>query len=349
MPTKTPKYPSSPVLCIDASYLLFYRLSALKVWYKHANGEAPTTETINSGEYQQKLCDRIDATVDELVRRHRPSVVVFAYDGHRNWRKACCSHYKGTRQHEPTTLRLFGVGHTHLKTKYCNPEAESLSHTCVVHSEWPLVSEHTPNRWSVGQHDSPKPKRKVLPPKVLSLHHDHLEADDIVHFLTRRVASPQQPVVIVASDHDYLPLLELPHVHLFKLPNTPLELPKHVETAMEYLQLKILTGDNSDNIGPVFQDKPKVTKTVAMKLIRNPELLKERLSASDAATRERYEQNRRLVDNREVPKELQQWMGQWMTALVTAGVLRTPNAPSSEPSQGQHVSPTITITISAGR
>jgi 5'-3' exonuclease len=365
MPASKLTYPSPPVLCIDASYLLFYRLNALKVWYKHANGDAPTKEAINSSEYQQKLCDRIDATVEELIRRHRPAVVVFAFDGHRNWRKARDHHYKGTRKHDPVTLRLFGVGHKHLKKTYCGGEGDVgepcdglVAHhaelgSCVVHSEWPLVCEQTPSGWKpfgssdgggcttpvegtpIAKKDSAASARKrrsvLAPPNIITMHHDHLEADDIVHLLTRHIASPTQPVVIIASDHDYLPLLDLPQVHVFKLPNTPLQLPGHVKSGTEFLMLKTLMGDKSDNVPPVFQSRPKLNKNTAMALIRAPDQLQQRLQEADPATRQRFEQNQLLVDNRLVPDEYKKWTRLWISSFQQAGGLPCTSAPADKP------------------
>ena len=120
--------------------------------------------------------------------------------------------------------------------------------------------------------------------------------------------SSARSVVILANDHDYLPLLEYPNVHIIRLPNTTLAIPEACgNTPQAFLQMKILMGDKSDNIGPVFA-KPSLRKANARQLVDTPGALEAKLAESDAATRARWARNQVLIDNRLVPEEVGGWM-----------------------------------------
>ena len=92
---------------------------------------------------------------------------------------------------------------------------------------------------------------------------------------------PPTNVIIIANDHDYLPLLDSPNVRLLNLKSKNNELCLPVNTVTdrqmtgeEYLQFKILVGDKSDNIPSVFK---RCGKKTAMKLVADPTKLQERL------------------------------------------------------------------------
>ena len=277
--TTRPIYPSPPILCIDASYLLFYRLNALLTWHKHTHKRAsekatdngtdspkppPTkSQLLRSDLFRTKLCDRLDATIQEWIKRHRPCVVVLAFDGHHNWRKGLYPAYKSTRKHESATLELFQHGEAHLKRTYGPGDTTTtrMTPTTPVLVTYTPLPSATPSAPSAPRKRTPPP-----PPPFVIAHNDRLEADDIIHTLTRGwmecgkcgnriddATSSARSVVILANDHDYLPLLEYPNVHIIRLPNTTLAIPDACgNTPQAFLRMKILMGDKSDNIGPVF-------------------------------------------------------------------------------------------------
>lgn len=298
-----PPPPAPPLLCIDVSYLLFYRLNALQTWYKHAHGEAPDAAAMASEPFRTKLLERLDATMVDLVRRHKPFQVLLAYDGRHNWRRECSPSYKGTRKHDPTTLALFRHGETHMKLTYGGGDTRT--------SDAPPTLVSTLSSALAAPRFPPT----LDPPSVVSLQHDALEADDLVHFRTRQhmTADPAtHTTVIIANDHDYLPLLEYPRVYIARLPNTLLALPKHSSTPQAFLVRKVLLGDKSDNIGPIA---PRLAKRAA-ELAHHPTKLRAFLAQSDDATRIRFDQNRILVDNRLTPEPLQEWMRQAFNATA---------------------------------
>ena len=274
-PSQTPPLLPKTLLCIDVSYLLFHRITALRTWHKHRTKEDATDDTLWSDEFKTKLIKRIDATLEQLCETHQPYLVLCGYDGHQNWRKQEYTDYKKGRKHDSGVLKLFQYGEQHIANN-------TLPILCPVHH----------------------------------VRHDALEADDFIHFTTRKCCAdqPDTQVVIIANDHDYLPLLGNPDhvVRLFSLKakNNELHLPINTITQKpmtgdEYLQYKILIGDKSDNIPSVFK---RCGKKTAMKLITDPQKLHEQFDKGGEASQVAYDRNTRLIDNRCVPEELREWM-----------------------------------------
>ena len=190
--------------------------------------------------------------------------------------------YKGTRTHDYGVLHLFRHGVKHLRTSF------GVGGTCVA---LPL-----------------RGRKKLPPPAYTLLAHDALEADDIVHYVTRTHHDTCAHVTIVANDHDYLPLLVYPNVSVVKLPKcAPLALPKGIDTGDAYLTYKVLTGDKSDNLGKVFA---RLSKANAMRIANDStgEALRTALDNANDDTHARWARNEQLIDNRLVPVALRTWL-----------------------------------------
>ena len=162
--TQTPPPPT--LVCIDVSYLLFYRINALKRWHQHAHKHTTAKDKASTSSaapdlctdlFRTKLCERLDTTVLDLAKTHRATHVLLAFDGRRNWRKDVHAAYKGTRTHDDGVLHLFRHGVKHLHTSF------GVGGTCIA---LPL-----------------RGRKKLPPPAYTLLAHDALEADDIVHEL----------------------------------------------------------------------------------------------------------------------------------------------------------------------
>lgn len=263
------------LLCIDVSYLLFHRITALRTWHKHRTMEDSTDDTLWSDEFKTKLIKRIDATLKQLCDTHQPYLVLCGYDGHKNWRKQEYTDYKKGRKHDSGVLKLFQYGEQHIANS-------TLPILCPVH--------HV-------HHEALEADDFI-----------HFTARKC------GAERPETSVVIIANDYDYLPLLGNPahDVRLFSLKNknNELHLPTNTITQKpmtgdEYLQYKILLGDKSDNIPSVFK---RCGKKTAMKLIANPSKLPELLDKGGEDSHTAYDRNKRLIDNRCVPEELRLWM-----------------------------------------
>ena len=256
------------LLCIDASYLLFYRINALKSWHKHRTKENPTDTELLSDEFKQKLCKMLNTCIVKLCKEHKPSQILFAYDGHKNWRKQVDGQYKSTRTYQKSVLQLFQYGVSCLKDMefMCCPSAH--------------------------------------------MEHEALEADDLIHYVVRQrndMTLHEQPLstTIIANDYDYLPLLHYPSsVKIVNLKKKTLTLPVGV-SGEQYLLMKIIMGDKSDNIPPVLKGYGTVRTT---RLVTHETEFQDKIIHGDETIQQRFQQNQILIDNRMVPKQYKKWM-----------------------------------------
>jgi 5'-3' exonuclease len=126
------------------------------------------------------------------------------------------------------------------------------------------------------------------------LSHPRLEADDCIALSVKHLITldPCPNIYIITSDHDYLQL-NSPKVQLFNLSYKNFS----TGTASNDLKLKILMGDKSDNIPPVF---PKCGIKTAQKYIEDETILKNKLE-QNPEYKERFELNTKLVCFDEIP------------------------------------------------
>jgi 5'-3' exonuclease len=128
-----------------------------------------------------------------------------------------------------------------------------------------------------------------------------LEADDIIaltkNYIRNKYVDAQ--IYIIANDHDYLQLLD-EHTEIVNFQNKYLkEASKVFSEPQKNLFYKIVLGDKSDNINPIFK---KCGHKTCEKYYENNELFLEALKKENAY--EKYELNKKLVDFRELPDEL---------------------------------------------
>ena len=256
-------------ILIDTSYLIFYRFYALIQWWKLANKDIE----LGNPEDNKDFCDKfrksmIDSvkTIRKLLKLHdtrsvkHDVTVLAAYDCPRLniWRHEYYSEYKATREKEDK----FMVG-KFFKMVY----RENLMEQAGCHH---IIGE------------------------------DGLEADDIVAIMKKylRDREPDCQIYIITNDMDYLQLwdqqcdlISLKGKHLINKPNSYPESDKN-------LFIKILIGDKSDNILPVFK---RCSIREAEELYENPEKLEERLKEEDAY--EKILTNKILIDFDEIPYE----------------------------------------------
>ena len=147
------------LLCVDVSYLLFYRITALRTWHKHRTKEDATEDVMWSDAFKSKLLDRIQATLRDLCNTHQPHAVLCAYDGHRNWRKQQYKEYKKGRKHDSSVLKLFQYGQTYIAN---HPWGYRVPCTTCTTTHWkPTTSFTTPPEHT--SQTTPKPTSSSLP------------------------------------------------------------------------------------------------------------------------------------------------------------------------------------------
>jgi len=143
-----------------------------------------------------------------------------------------------------------------------------------------------------------------------------LEADDIAylivnHLLPLNMESSIMPlcefkkdIVVITNDNDYLQMRR-PRLHIYNLIGTGVNLETRSKGTAEYdLLLKVIMGDVSDNIQAIA---PKMGPKTSAKIANMSESERNAWIASKGnACVEAYENNKLMVDFRNIPQELQQ-------------------------------------------
>lgn len=142
---------------------------------------------------------------------------------------------------------------------------------------------------------------------IKTLKVDRAEADDIILTLIKYMKHTHN--VIIASDHDYIQILD--KARMFDLAGKEISA-EHISmkatkmegvklTPSQYLQVKCLQGDTSDNIPGIFSGCGPKT---AYKLLTNPYKLKEKL-LEDKSIVNQFKLNMKLIDASNIPMDLQ--------------------------------------------
>lgn len=132
--------------------------------------------------------------------------------------------------------------------------------------------------------------------------HPSLEADDCIAITAKHILGTYDDaeVFIITSDADYFQLasdrIKLRNLQ-FKDLRDGKSFHRDAETS---LFCKIVMGDKSDNITPIFKGCGLKT---ALKLRDDPSLLEQKLL--DQEVKERFERNTRLVDFNRIPEDLE--------------------------------------------
>jgi 5'-3' exonuclease len=272
----------------DASYIAFYKIYAIRAWHRHASRAWDEEALAADPAFKSLLREKTRQAVGECRRRHwqqkestaPPPRCFFCIDGQQAtaWRRAIFPGYKANRKLSDAYHTLFGVALDEIK-RICAEDD-----LCYA------------------------------------LEHAHLEADDVAHALVRRLcdgpASPSagasgassasgESIVIVASDHDYLPLLVYPNVHIETATGVVLQLPSHIASPALALETKIVMGDKSDCIPPIA---PRVGKKTAAALLANGGAALRAKLESSADCMANYERNKQLVDNTMLPPVCVDWL-----------------------------------------
>lgn len=128
-----------------------------------------------------------------------------------------------------------------------------------------------------------------------------LEADDILAITTNYIKNYNTlaNIIIITNDHDYLQLID-ENISIINLQYKNLKDNKKVfPEAKKNLFYKIILGDKSDNIEPVFTNcGPKTVE----KYYNSPELLECALQKHNAY--EKYARNIKLISFSEIPQKL---------------------------------------------
>ena len=254
-------------ILVDTSYWIFYRYYAISQWWGHSNPETPLTNPYENEEFVEKFlktfCESLAGFKKKQKIHKKPSTIIAARDCPRAsiWRNALYSDYKATR---------------------------------IKGDEF--------NGGSFFKHIYQDNNKLLYEAGVNSVvQFPNLEADDIIALTKNYIRAKYEDarIYIIANDHDYLQLLD-ENTEIVNFQNKYLkEASKVFNEPQKNLFYKIVLGDKSDNINPIFK---KCGPKTCEKYYENNELFLEALKKENAY--EKYELNKKLVDFRELPDEL---------------------------------------------
>ena len=254
-------------ILVDTSYWIFYRYFAIIQWWGHSNPESPLTNPYENEEFVEKFMKTFSESLTGFKKKQKihkkNSTIIAVRDCPRTsiWRNALFSDYKGTR----------------------DKGEEFLGGPFFKH----IYQDNNKLLYEAGTN--------------AVLQFPNLEADDIIALTKNHIRQKyaDAKIYIIANDHDYLQLLD-DNTEIVNFQNKFLKEGRKVfSEPQKNLFYKIVLGDKSDNIMPIFK---KCGPKTCEKYYENNDLFLEALKKENAY--EKYELNKKLVDFRELPDEL---------------------------------------------
>tara|TARA_B100000035_G_scaffold297530_1_gene290381 strand:+ start:1024 stop:1875 length:852 start_codon:yes stop_codon:yes gene_type:complete len=262
-------------ILVDTSYWIFYRYFAIMQWWKHAKPDDHLFENpYDNQEFVEKFIKTFVESLEGFKKKQKlhkqrskpatPCTIIAARDCPRKeiWRNSLYNSYKETRDKDDSFM-----GGPFFKEVY--QENNKLLYEAGVN--------HV-------------------------LRFPNLEGDDIIAICKKiiRQKYPEALIIILANDHDYCQLLD-DYTQIINFQNKNLRESKKVFVEPDKnLFYKIVLGDKSDNILPIFK---KCGPKTCEKYYENKDLFLEAL-AKDSGAQEKYEVNKKLVDFNEIPETL---------------------------------------------
>ena len=264
------------ILLIDMSYFIFYRYYAIVNWLRRTLPKDETLDIENimkNTMFVDKYTKKFEETLSLLMKEHgviKGYNVVFVKDCCRDriWRHQYIEGYKATRDDKVASF---------------NREIFTYTYNILI------------------------PQLQNKPGFQIS-HHSCLEADDVIAIFTNKLlsASTGSNIVIITNDNDYIQLLDNVNisngncnVRIVNLQQKDIMLRVGC-TPKEYLQVKKIMGDKSDNIPPITK---KCGDKTALKLVRDVTLF-DKLLSSDLNAKNQYTLNELLIDFNFIPENL---------------------------------------------
>ena len=262
-------------ILVDTSYWIFYRYFAIIQWWKHANSEIDLNNNpYENEEFVEKFIKTFVESLETFKKKQKlhkqrskpatPCTIIAARDCPRKeiWRNKFYNAYKETRDKDDSFM-----GGPFFKHVYKDSN-QLLQDAGVNHV----------------------------------LQFPNLEGDDIIAICKKQIRQkyPDALIIILANDHDYCQLLD-DYTQIINFQNKNLNESKKVfAEADKNLFYKIVLGDKSDNILPIFK---KCGPKTCEKYYLNKELFLEALQKETGA-QEKYELNKKLIDFNEIPENL---------------------------------------------
>ena len=261
-------------ILLDTSYFIFYRYYALVNWWKLAMPEVPLGNPIENPEFVSKFT------------------------------KTCINKIKEM----PKKLKLKDIKNKNIII--------IASLDCPRHDIWrnTIYDNYKETRiYSSEFLGGPFFKLGINIIKEMNIptfNHNYLEADDINALICKHLLNKYDNIMIyiIASDMDYLQLVS-EKVKIMTLQYKDITTSKQCSGNPEFdLFNKIISGDKSDNISPVFK---KCNHSTIVNYFNNKTLFEEQLK--EQGCEDIYKRNKKLVDFNEIPQDL---VLEFMTSLT---------------------------------
>lgn len=253
-----------PLLLIDHSYYVFYKYYSIAKWYKFVVKTDPDHKNIFDDKiFMEKYDSMYFKTLKELIKKHKTSEsnVLLAMDCER------CNIWRND-------IAVKDYKGERDIPKGFNGKIFEHTRTELI----PLLSH----------------ARAFSVPRA--------EADDIIGVITKleRSTNPTRPIIIIASDRDYLQLCD-EHTHVLSMNNKNLLESSHFKNGFKEMMLKIIVGDKSDNIPPIAKGLGPKRSAV---LVEDQKKLKELLN--DPIIKKQFDNNRVMIDMSFIPDDIQE-------------------------------------------
>ena len=263
----------APIILIDSSYICFYKIYALQIWYGLANPEEANLikddDDYNWTE-NQDFMNKFEKTFInpflKLMKIYDVPIqnLIFAIDCPREqiWRMEHYANYKANRDSSK---------HRKANVK----ELFKFTYNTII----PDLEENK---------------------GIKTIRIDHAEADDVIAVIKtelRRV-QPNRKIIIITGDHDFLQLND-ENTSIVNLKNKDLTEKSCGDPEKDLLK-KIIQGDSSDNINSVFD---KCGAKTTQKYIENMELFYEKIE-KDQKAKKKFEFNKLLIDFKNIPEHI---------------------------------------------
>tara|TARA_R110002072_G_scaffold111229_2_gene239284 strand:+ start:2223 stop:3062 length:840 start_codon:yes stop_codon:yes gene_type:complete len=253
-------------LLLDTSYVIFYRYYALLQWWKMAKSD----EELGNPNENQEFIEKFEKTfldsinnIKKKLKIHKEKIcVIAARDCPRTeiWRNKFFSSYKEHRVQDDTFM-----GGPFFKRVY---------------------------------NDGLLEKAGVN----FTLKHNTLEADDVIAITKKFIevnTKNKASIYIITNDQDYLQLIN-ENTFIYNLKFKELNsTKKSFKDPIKDLLCKIILGDKSDNIPPIFS---KCGIKTVEKYLTNNELLQTDLDKYNV--RDKFNFNKKIIDFNEIPSYL---------------------------------------------
>jgi 5'-3' exonuclease len=225
-----------------------------------------------------------------LIEKMRPTRVYFVMEGVPEQRLAAFPEYKANRwaQRAESVLQESAASPSpmaQMPGDWSDANANDLQAPLPI---GPPPAEEGAFDWEDFDHQKElivTTMRAFLP--ITILRHPRYECDDVIANIVKR-SSASVPWTIVSNDTDFIQLLnDHQHVKLYD----PMRGGRYQEVPpCDYVLLKSLTGDGSDNIPGIKGIGPKT----AIKMLQDPALM-EKKCLSDPELKALYERNQELI------------------------------------------------------